>query len=267
VSAPSPLLDFFKKGEVPRDVRLLAAQGGLETRAQEQLAILAALVDDADEEIRAMAEATLNRIPVESLRKFLARSDVSVGLREFFANRGVVPDETPAIDTDEPLVSAEVAGADVDDDDVDGGEEAADSTDRDTVAQRLSKMGFTQRLKAAVKGSREMRAMLVRDPNKMIAAAVLSSPKITEQEIESIARMTNVSDDVLRIIAHNRAWTKNYSVVVGLVKNPKTPVAMSMNMMQRLNDRDLGQLSLDRNIPEALRVAARKKLTSGPGRG
>jgi hypothetical protein len=76
-----------------------------------------------------------------------------------------------------------------------------------------------------------------------------------------------VSDDVLRIIAHNRAWTKNYSVVVGLVKNPKTPVAMSMNMMQRLNDRDLGQLSLDRNIPEALRVAARKKLTSGPGRG
>jgi hypothetical protein len=268
VSAPSPLLDFFKKGEVPRDVRLLAAQGGLETRAQEQLAILAALVDDADEEIRATAEATLNRIPVESLRKFLARSDVSVGLREFFSDRGVFPDEIPAIDADEPLVSAEGAGVDADDvEEGDGGEEASDGKDRDTVAQCLSKMGFTQRLKAAVKGSREIRAMLVRDPNKMIAAAVLSSPKITEQEIESICRMTNVSDDVLRIIAHNRAWTKNYSVVVGLVKNPKTPVAMSMNMMQRLNDRDLGQLSLDRNIPEALRVAARKKLTSGPGRG
>ena len=81
MSAPSPLLDFFKKGEVPRDVRLLAAQGGLETRAQEQLAILALLVDDADAEIRSTAESTLTRIPLESLRKFLGRSDVSVGLR------------------------------------------------------------------------------------------------------------------------------------------------------------------------------------------
>jgi hypothetical protein len=264
VSAPSPLLDFFRKGEVARDVRLLAAQGGLETRAQEQLAIIALLAEDPDPEIRETAEGTLSRIPVESLRKFLARSDVSVGLREFFAGRGVHPDETPAIETDDPLVSA---GRTEDEDEDGTAPEASDDPNRETTAQRLSKMGFTQRLKAAVKGTREMRAMLVRDPNKMIAAAVLSSPKITEQEIESIARMTSVSDDVLRIIGHNRAWTKNYSVVVGLVKNPKTPVAMSMNMMQRLNDRDLGQLSLDRNVPEALRVAARKRLTSGPGRG
>jgi hypothetical protein len=265
VSAPTPLLDFFKKGEVPRDVRLLASQGGLETRAQEQLAILALLVDDPDDEIRAAAEATLKRIPVESLRRFLGRSDVSIGLREFFADRGVFPDEIPAIEADDPLVSAE--GAADDNEAAPGGDEPSEDTDRDSVAQRVAKMGFSQRLKAAVKGTREMRALLVRDPNKMIAAAVLSSPKITEQEVESIARMTNVSDDVLRIIGHNRAWTKNYSVVVGLVKNPKTPVAMSMNLMQRLHDRDLSQLSLDRNVPEALRVAARKKVTSGPGRG
>jgi hypothetical protein len=259
VSAPSPLLDFFKKGEVPRDVRLLAAQGGLETCALEQLAIIALLADDPDPEIKETAEGTLNRIPVESLRNFLGRSEVSVGLREFFADRGVFPNEIPALEADEPLVTAE-GGAEAEDE---VEEEASDDPNRETVAQRVSKMGFTQRLKAAVKGSREMRALLIRDPNKMIAAACLSSPKITDQEIESIARMTNVSDDVLRIIGHNRAWTKNYSVVVGLVKNPKTPVAMSMNMMQRLNDRDLGQLSLDRNVPEALRVAARKKVSSG----
>jgi hypothetical protein len=72
--------------------------------------------------------------------------------------------------------------------------------------------------------------------------------------------MANVSDDVLRSIASNRAWTKNYSVVVGLTKNPKTPVAMSMNLMQRLTDRDLAQLSVDRNVPEPLRVAARKRI-------
>ena len=63
--------------------------------------------------------------------------------------------------------------------------------------------------------------------------------------------MTNVSDDVLRIIANNRGWTKNYAILVGLVKNPKTPLAMSMNMMQRLNDRDLSQLSARPQRPRA----------------
>jgi hypothetical protein len=251
MSAPTPLLDFFKKGEVAREVRLLAAQGGLATRAHEQLAILVLLVDDADPEIRGIAGSTLERIPIESLRKFLARSDVSVGLREFFADRGVFPDEIPAIEADEPLVDSPDAAGEFD-----------ESEDRDTAVQRIARMGFTERLKAAMKGTREMRALLIRDPNKMIAAAVLSSPKLSEPEVEGIARMTNVSDEVLRIIGNNRAWTKNYGVLLGLVKNPKTPLAMSMNMMARLNDRDLSQLSVDRNVPEPLRVAARKKVVS-----
>jgi hypothetical protein len=254
VSAPTPLLDFFKRGEVPRDVRLLAAQGGLATRAYEQLAILVALLEDPDAEIRATADETLNRIPVEALQKFLARSDVAIGLREFFADRGVFPAEIPAIEVDEPIVEAPAETAE---------EEKYDEDEaRESIVAKLSKMGFTQRLKAAVKGTREMRSILIRDPNKMIASAVLSSPKLTEQEVESIARMASVSDDVLRIIATNRRWMKNYNVMLGLVKNPKTPVAMSLNLMNRLNDRDMGQLSNDRNVPEPLRIAARKKVVA-----
>ena len=100
-------------------------------------------------------------------------------------------------------------------------------------------MSFTDRLKAAVKGTREMRAILIRDSNKMIASAVLSSPKVSEPEVESFARMANVSEDVLRVIGSNRAWLKNYGVVLGLTKNPKTPLGLSLNLMSRLNDRDL----------------------------
>ena len=114
-----------------------------------------------------------------------------------------------------------------------------------------------------MKGSREMRAILIRDPNKMISAAVLSSPKLNDAEIEGFARMTNVTEEVLRIIASNRAWTKNYSVVVGLTKNPKTPLGLSLNLMARLNDRDIGTLATDRNVPEPLRAAARRKVALG----
>jgi len=256
VIGPTPLLDFFKRGEVDRETRLLAAEGGLAPRALEQLSILVLLLEDSDAEIRATADETLGRIPEESLRAFLSRSDVPIGLREFFGDRGIFPDEMPEIKVDEEGEAPLVEG----DDDLDLGDE---HETKESATQRVAKMGFPEKLKAAVKGSREMRAILIRDPNKMISAGVLSSPKVTENEIESFARMASLSEEVLRIIGQNRAWTKSYKVVLGLTKNPKTPLAMALTFMTRLNSSDLKQLSVDRNVPEGLRVAARKKVTSG----
>jgi hypothetical protein len=253
VTAPTPLLDFFKRGEVAREVRLLAAAGALAPRAHEQLSILILLLDDSDREVRESAQATLDRLPVESLTMFLARSDVPIGVREFFADRGVFPAEIPALSADDPLLDTEAS---------EGEEPEPDNEDqsRDSLIQQLANMSFTDRLKAAMKGSREMRSILIRDPNKMIAAAVLSSPKLNDAEIEGFSRMANVSEEVLRVIGSNRAWTKNYNVVVGLAKNPKTPVALSLNLMARLNDRDVSTLAADRNVPEPLRQAARRKV-------
>jgi RNase P/RNase MRP subunit POP5 len=251
---PTPLLDFFKRGEVARDVRLLAAQGGLAPRAHEQLAILLLLLDDPDAEIRAAADATINRIPVEALKAFLARSDVAVDVREFFGDRGIFPAEIPAIEIDAPLLDTDA------DQEADVAAEGDDDAVREGTAQKIAAMNFPQRLKAAVKGTKEMRALLIRDPNKMIAAAVLSSPKVTDQEVESFARMANVTEDVLRIIGANRSWMKNYGVVVGLARNPKTPVSIAMNLLSRLNDRDVQMVSMDRNVSGTLRIAARKKV-------
>lgn len=253
---PTPLLDFFKRGEVDRDVRMEAAQGTLAPRAYEQLAILVLLVEDPDRDVRATAEETLAKIPEDVLKAFLARSDIPVGMREFFGDRGIFPDEMPAIEIeiDEPLLDAAAES--------DAAILGDDNDSRETATQRLAKMSFSERLKAAVKGSREMRAILIRDPNKLIASSVLSSPKLAEPEVEAIAKMQNVSDDVLRIIGSNRAWMKNYTIVHSLTKNSKCPLTLSMSLMQRLNDGDLAKLSVDRNVPEPLRVAARKKVVA-----
>jgi hypothetical protein len=260
VSGPTPLLDFFKRGEVARDVRLLAAQGGLAPRAHEQLAILVLLVDDADPEIGRTADDTLKRIPEGALKAFLARSDVSISLREFFGDRGVFPDEIPPIlsieDEEQPLI--DTSPTDDPAVDEDGGQTS--------TLQQLSQMSFAERLKAALKGSREVRGILIRDSNKMISAAVLSGPKVTPQEVESYARMSNVSEDILRVIGHTRAWVKNYGVVVALTKNPKTPIAMSLNLMARLHDRDVAMLAVDRNVPDPLRVAARRRVMAATSR-
>jgi hypothetical protein len=248
VGFKTPLLDYFRKGDVAHDVRLQAAQGALATRAHEQLALLMLLTNDPDPEIVAAAEATLAMIPAASLSAFLARSDVSTEMRELFAKRGVTPADVPSQQADEPIVDTST-GPDI----------ADDEDDEKSALQRLQQMTVPQKMSRATKGTREERAILVRDPNKLISVAVLSSPKLTDSEVEAIAKMSSVSDEILRIISTNRNWMKNYAVASALARNPKTPLGVSMNLLSRLTEKDLRALSTNRNVPEVLRTSARKK--------
>jgi hypothetical protein len=250
----TPLLDFFRRGDVTPDVKLAAAQGKFATRALEQLGLLMLLSSDSDKEIRDAAEATLAQIPIAVLSKFIARSDVPLELRDFFVKRGVAMADAADAEIDQPLV---------DKDDNDYGKEPETEADKASTVTALSKMSVPERVKAAIKGTREMRAILVRDPNRMVSLAVLSSPRLNDTEVESIARMGSVSEDVLRTIGQTRAWVKNYNVVTALVKNAKTPLTISLGLLQRLNEGDCKRLSTDRNIPEPLRIAARKRIVQG----
>jgi hypothetical protein len=245
----SPLIDFFKRGDVARDVRLVAAQGALTPRAHEQLALLVMLVADADPDVAAAADATLRIIPPGSLAAFLARADVSQDILAFFARRGIQPSAQPLEDVNSPII-----------DTAQGPEIPDDGDTEQSALQRLAAMSVPQKMSRATKGTREERAILIRDPNKIVAVAVMSSPKLTEAEVEAIAKMSNVSDEILRIVAHNRNWMKSYAIVSALVKNPKTPLALSMNLMNRLNEKDMRMLSTNRNVPEVLRTTARKKI-------
>lgn len=255
VGIRSPLVDAFRRADVPKEVRMDAAAGLVAPRGQEQLALFAMLVDDADEDVRAMTERTLAAIPAGAIAGVLARTDTPADLLRFFAARGVAPAATASED-DAPLVEFG------DDTAYPAAEDGAAEGEAVTlsVTQQIQQMGIVERVRTAMKGSREARAMLIRDPNRMVASAVLSSPKLTMAEVESFAKLTSVSDDVLRSIALNRGWVKNYGVAHGLVKNPKTPVGVSLNLMQRLVDHDVRSLAVDRNVPEPLRLAARKRM-------
>ena len=137
-----------------------------------------------------------------------------------------------------------------------------------STVQRLSRMTVAERVVIALKGSREERAVLVRDPSRIVSAAVLGSPRLTDPEIEAFAGMRNVSEAILRQIGNNREWMRNYNVMANLVKNPRTPVPISMNMVPRLNPRDLKNLSTDRNVAEVIRRHAQKFVRgSDPKRG
>jgi hypothetical protein len=134
------------------------------------------------------------------------------------------------------------------------------------TVQRLSLMTVSEKIKAAMRGSREERTILIRDPNKLVSLAVLSSPKVNDREVENYAKMANVSEDVLRVIGSTRAWTKSYAVIRALAFNPKSPIAVSMTLVSRLVEKDVRMISMDRNIAEPVKLLARKFLQAGQSR-
>jgi len=130
--------------------------------------------------------------------------------------------------------------------------------ERVSLIRRVMLMKVKDRVKLAMKGDREARSILIRDSNRIVAVAVIHNPRITDQEVEGISAMRTVSDEVLRIIAMNRAWARSYPVIHNLARNPRTPIATAMNVLLRLHTKDLRHISQNRNIPDAVRRQAQR---------
>ncbi|HEX4825297.1 MAG TPA: hypothetical protein VFV19_13405 [Candidatus Polarisedimenticolaceae bacterium] len=142
------------------------------------------------------------------------------------------------------------------------GEEFAQSEDLvvRSAYKRILTLNVARKAILAMKGGREERLILVRDSNKMVSLSVLKNPRISEGEVEAIAGMRNVSDEVLRNVGINREWAANYVVAVNLVRNPRTPPSISTNFVSRLNNKDLKMISGDRNVPEIIRKMTKRTL-------
>jgi len=133
-----------------------------------------------------------------------------------------------------------------------------DNERRKTLLQQISTMTVSQRVKFAMKGGSEARRTLIRDTNKVVQRAVLQSPRLTDQEVEAFASMTNLTDEILRMIGKNRNFRKNYNVIRNLLNNGKAPLDCTLGLLPMLNPPDLKKLGMNKNIPETLRATAVK---------
>jgi hypothetical protein len=125
-----------------------------------------------------------------------------------------------------------------------------------SVLQKISKLDIKGRIQLAMKGTKEERAILVRDGTKIIALAVLDSPKITDGEVEKFAGQKNVLEAVLRAIPMRRRFAKNYAIVRALVFNPRTPLDVALGLMKNLLVADLKNLSGNKEVAETVRKLA-----------
>jgi hypothetical protein len=132
----------------------------------------------------------------------------------------------------------------------------ATSEQRATLLQRLAGMRVVERVQLALKGNREERMALIRDPCKVVQRAVLQSSMLTDREVETFASIASLTDEVLRIIANSRKFRRNYAVVINLMNNPKTPLDVTLHMLPGITAPDLKKLAANRNISDTLRTAA-----------
>jgi hypothetical protein len=126
------------------------------------------------------------------------------------------------------------------------------------VFARIMTMTVSEKVQLAFKGGKSERTVLVRDRNRLVCSAVMRNPRMNEQEVEAIAGMRNVDDEVLRLIALKRDWMAKYNILITLARNPKAPIGIVLPLINRLTLRDLKGLKDDKGVSEAVRTAARK---------
>ena len=268
-------------------MRRKGAAGELPVSLEEKIEILALLSQDHDETIRDTAFYTLQTLDPGELQQVLSNPATSPAVLDFVSlhlapqrqdlmeamlrNPKIPEDIRTSLRSLHPATATEPVEGAVPATDSSAGMTAAptpieplaeekDDKERQTLLQKINAMTPSEKIKTALTGNMEQRLLLIRDSNKLVSRAVLGSPKLTDQEVENIASMKNVTEEVLRLISMSRKFMKSYAVVRQLINNPRTPIDVGLHLLNRLNDRDLKGIMLNKNVAEVVRGTALKMI-------
>jgi hypothetical protein len=174
-------------------------------------------------------------------------------LEEFFLKqereRDAAGETEEAVEAEAPAPALEVDEA--------GLTEAA----KKSLFARVATMSVVQRIRLAYRGNKEERMFLIQDRNRLVSGAVLKSPKTRDGDAETMANMKSVSEDVLRAITFRRDWMRHYGIMRNIVKNPRSPIDVTLALVVRLSAKDQKTLASDRNVPDAVRAFARREVS------
>lgn len=134
----------------------------------------------------------------------------------------------------------------------------ADEVRKESLTKKVQRLGVGEKIKMAQTGNGEVRGVLLRDSNKMVCMTVMANPKLTDAEVEAVARNRSIFEEALRLIVKNKEWMKNYSIMNSIVNNPKTPPPLAIGQIKFLKKRDLNKLEKNKNVSEVVRNTAKK---------
>jgi hypothetical protein len=139
-------------------------------------------------------------------------------------------------------------------------ETPAEAQKKLNLTQRVLRMSVSEKIKLATLGNKEARTLLLRDSNKLVCLAAVTSPRITDGEIMTLANSRTISSEVLRHVYTDREYLKVYAIKMALVKNPKVPLPTALKFMYTLQEKDIKELARDRNVPQTIQAQAKSWL-------
>lgn len=276
------------RADAAKEERLRVARGGVPLSANDLGIVLFILTRDQDPDVRAAAVRSLRELPEGILltlaaspethplvldvlarihhandavvERLLSHPDVDSRTIDYLAYRGAgaVPGEPAG-----PLPVPSGDGGETDADKSATGEEAEESTEDEahlSKYQLLQQMGISEKIRMALIGDKEWRSLLVKDTNKLVSTAVVKNPRITEPEILAIAKASELSEEVIRLVCMNKDWIKLYPVRKALVENSKTPLPRALRFMSTLNEKDIAVLAKSKNVSSVLSRQAQRIL-------
>jgi hypothetical protein len=124
-------------------------------------------------------------------------------------------------------------------------------------------LNTAQKAQAALTGSKDERAAILRDKNKSLHVLVLRNPHIRADEVEAIAKNPQMTGEVLRAIGEKKEWLQKASIAVALARNPKTPPEVGVRALEFVSAEALRQMAKGVGAPPHVTQAARKRVLNG----
>ena len=268
----------MKDGTAPESIRRKGASGDLPVSLGEKIEILVFLSTHPDVEISQRARHSLRHWNTQELDRVLSDPSTSPAVIDFVFHR--LLEEQKDLDQTQDAIPSGARAPHFDTQELEAGSTSSNPADsgltvtpgsetgqgpasgagtdrgKETLLQRIARLTVPQKVRRALVGSQEERLILIRDSNRVVVRSVIQSPKLSDSEIESFAAMRNVQEEILRIISKNRVFMKNPAVMRALVFNPRSPIDVSLPLIKLLKDRDVKLLTIDKNVPDAVRISA-----------
>lgn len=267
----------FLKPETSREEKLMGAQGRATLEEPEKSSLLLLLTADPDSEVRDAAVRSLRLLTEETalavaaapaahpeLLHVLARLHGDrPGMADLITANPACTEKTSAFLQERGLIPGQ-ASPPCEGEDVDSLPGRGDDLEVDPEEEHQGKyqlamaMEVPAKIKTALTGDKEWRTILLKDNNKLVSAAVLKNPRITEGEVLTIAKSQIQNDEIMRLICANKEWLKNYQIRKALVENHKTPLPTALRLLATLSDKDIQFIAKSKNISTVLSTQARK---------
>ncbi|UFS69833.1 hypothetical protein LPW11_18325 [Geomonas sp. RF6] len=262
-----------------RDAKLQAAAGAVQLPETDLVLLVYYLCHDPDPEVKARAMGTLKGLDLPVLTRLLSNPELHPRLVDALARLHYGKPELAGLFREHPHLGEQTAtflvqqgvfslalpelpdgeGASPIEEE-DDGEVDEESEEFRSKYQLSQDMKVSEKIKMALTGDKEWRSILIKDSNKLVSAAVVKNPRLTESEVLAVAKSAVQNDEIMRVICANKEWVKNYQIRRALAWNHKTPLQTALRFVATLSEKDLAAVAKSKNVSTVVATQARRIL-------